>query len=130
MLNKAILMGRLVRDPDLRHTGNNTPVASFTLAISRPGKDKGVDFIDIVAWDKKAEFVKEWFTKGQLMAVSGRIQQRQWQDKDGNKRTSFEIVAEDCYFAESKKERSDARVSVPEDTAGFTALDDDEDLPF
>lgn len=110
MLNKAILMGRLTRDPELRHTQTNIPVASFTLAVDR-GFNRGstgegqqsADFINIVAWRNTAEFVSKWFRKGQLVAVSGRIQTRTWKDRDGNNRTSVEVVADDCYFAESKK---------------------------
>lgn len=110
MLNKAILMGRLTRDPELRHTQSNIPVASFTLAVDRGysrNNDSGqqtTDFINIVAWRNTAEFVSKWFHKGQLVAVSGRIQMRNWKDRDDNNRTSFEIVADECFFAESKRD--------------------------
>ncbi len=149
MLNKAILMGRLTREPELRHTSNNTPVASFTLAVDRgfagknanPGQQTA-DFIDIVCWEKRAEFVSKWFHKGQLVAVSGRIQQRAWKDKEGNNRYSFEIVADDVYFAESKRDgasggdafappsRQDSGYDAPA-PSGFQVLEDDDgDLPF
>lgn len=110
MLNKAILMGRLTRDPELRYTQSNIPVSSFTLAVDRGysrNNDSGqqnTDFINIVAWRNTAEFVSKWFRKGQLVAVSGRIQVRNWQDRDGNNRTTTEIVADECFFAESKRD--------------------------
>ena len=110
MLNKAILMGRLTRDPELRHTQSNVPVATFSLAVDR-GYSKNaaegqqtVDFINIVAWRNTAEFVSKWFRKGQLVVVSGRIQVRSWTDKDGNNRTTTEIVADECFFAESRRD--------------------------
>ena len=105
MLNKAILMGRLTADPELRHTQSNIPVTSFTLAVDRTfGQDKQTDFLDIVAWRNTAEFVSKWFRKGMLVAVSGRIQTRTWEDKQGNKRKSVEVVADEAFFAESKKD--------------------------
>ena len=95
MLNKAILMGRLTRDPELRHTQSNTAVCSFTLAIDRdrksPSGERQTDFIDCVAWGKQAEFVAQWFTKGMMAIVIGRIQSRQWQDQHGNNRTAIEV---------------------------------------
>ena len=105
MLNKAILMGRLTRDPELRYTPANVAVASFTLAVDRNFKNDGeiqTDFIDIVCWRQRAEFVSKYFHKGQLVVASGSIQTRTWKDKEGNNRKSFEIVAEDVYFAESR----------------------------
>ena len=105
MLNKAILMGRLTADPELKHTPENTPVTSFTLAVNRTfGQDQQADFIDIVAWRNTAELVCKWFCKGMQMAVSGRIQTRAWEDKQGNKRKSVEVVANEVYFADRKKE--------------------------
>ena len=100
MLNKAILMGRLTRDPELRHTQNNTPVVSFTLAVDRgyrsrsnqAGDQPTADFIDIVAWQATAEFVCKWFRKGMQVAVAGRIQTRRYQDRDGRDRTAVEVV--------------------------------------
>ena len=108
MLNKAILMGRLTRDPELRYTQNNTPVVTFTLAIDRSysrGQERQTDFIDIVAWRRTAEFVSQWFTKGMLAVVVGSIQSRRWQDKHGNNRTSIEVVADEVQFGESKRSR-------------------------
>jgi len=110
MLNKCVLMGRLTRDPVLRHTQTNTPVTSFTLAIERSfksGEQRQSDFIDIVCWEKLAEFTANYFIKGQLVAVVGRLQQRQWEDKEGNKRTSYEVVANEAHFAERKQQTND-----------------------
>lgn len=130
MLNKAILMGRLCADPELRRTPNDTSVCSFTLAVDRRGKDDGTDFLDIVAWGKTAEFVSKYFVKGQLVAVAGRIQTRNWEDKQGNKRKSVEIVAEEVHFAESKRnsQNNDAAMA---DMGGFDMMPDSgDDLPF
>ena len=111
MLNHITIMGRLTRDPELRRTNSGTPVASFTVAVDRDfsGKDGGekeTDFIDCVVWRNTAEFVSKYFTKGRMMVVSGRLQLRDWTDKDGNKRRSAEVVADNCYFGDSKKEDS------------------------
>ena len=108
MLNKIILMGRLTRDPDLRKTGNGTAVTSFSLAVDRDFKsqsgEKETDFIDIVAWRSTAEFVSKYFTKGRMAVVEGRLQIRDWTDKDGGKRRSAEVVAENVYFGDSKRD--------------------------
>ena len=109
MLNQITLMGRLTRDPELRHTDSGIPVATFTLAVDRDysGKDGGekeVDFIDIVTWRNTAEFVFKYFTKGRMAVVSGRLQIRPWTDKDGNKRRPAEVVADNVYFGDSKKD--------------------------
>lgn len=131
MLNKAILMGRLTAAPELRRTPSGTSVTSFTLAVERPrreGEEKQTDFIDVVAWGKTAEFVSKWFTKGQLVAVSGRIQIRNWEDKNGQKRRSFEVVADEAHFAEPKRDGTQSRAASLE--AEFTPTDDDSDLPF
>ena len=109
MLNHIVLMGRLTRDPELRRTGSGVPVASFTVAVdrdfgSREGGEKETDFIDIVAWRNTAEFVSKYFTKGRMALVSGRLQIRNWNDKDGNKRRSAEVVADNVYFGDSKRE--------------------------
>ena len=109
MLNRIILMGRLTRDPELRHTQTGTPVASFSLAVDRDFKDrntgeKATDFIDIVAWRQTAEFVSRYFTKGRMAVVEGRLQIRDWTDKDGGKRRSAEIVADNVYFGDSKRD--------------------------
>lgn len=104
MLNKVILMGRLTADPELRHTPDNIPVASFTLAVDRGfSKSNETDFIDIIAWRSHAEFVSKWFNKGKLVAVTGRLQIRNWKDKEGNNRRTAEVVVEECHFAESKR---------------------------
>ena len=108
MLNHIIIMGRLTRDPELRRTGSGIAVASFTVAVDRDfsGKDseKETDFIDCVAWRNTGEFVSKYFTKGRMIVVSGRLQIRNWNDKDGNKRRTAEVVADSCYFGDSKKD--------------------------
>jgi len=109
MLNHIVLMGRLTRDPELRRTGSGVAVASFTLAVdrdfgSRDSGEKETDFIDIVAWRNTAEFVSKYFTKGRMAVVSGRLQIRNWNDKDGNKRRSAEVVADNVYFGDSKRD--------------------------
>lgn len=111
MLNHITIMGRLVRDPELRRTGSGTPVASFTLAVDRDfGKnengEKETDFIDCVAWRSTAEFVSKYFTKGRMAVASGKLQIRNWTDNDGNKRRSAEVIADNVYFADSKKDDS------------------------
>ena len=107
MLNVAVLMGRLVADPELRHTPSNVAVTSFTIAVDRSyvksGADRQTDFIDIVAWRSTAEFITKYFRKGQMMVVQGSIQTRSYQDKDGNKRKAFEIVADNVNFEDSKR---------------------------
>lgn len=115
MLNKVILMGRLTADPDLRYTPSNVPVASFTLAVQRRNKNDDTDFIDIVAWDKNAEFVSKWFGKGRMVAVVGRLQIRNWKDKEGHNRRTAEVIADECHFAEPKS--ADAMQSAPRQTA-------------
>jgi single-strand DNA-binding protein len=128
-------MGRLVRDPELRRTQNDTPVISFTLAVNRPKStdaDPVTDFIDIVAWRKTAEFVSQYFQKGQLVAVEGRIQVRSYEDKEGNKRKSVEVVADQVHFAERKKENNGSgggNGSMPSDFVPDFEEDDGE-LPF
>ena len=122
MLNKTILMGRLTKDAELRYTESGVPVASFTLAVDRGFKKEGqqnVDFLNIVAWRKTAEFVTKWFSKGQLVAVTGRLQSRSFEDKDGNKRTVTEVVAEEVFFAESKK--NDAPAFAPKEEVSESA---------
>ena len=110
MLNRIVLMGRLVRDPELRRTQSNLAVTSFTLAVDRDFKSKSgekeTDFIDIVAWRSAAEFVSKYFTKGRMAVVDGRLQIRDWTDKAGNKRTTAEVVADNVYFADSKRSES------------------------
>ena len=116
MLNHIVLMGRLTRDPELRYTQSQIPVASFTLAVDRDfggrdGGEKQTDFIDIVAWRSTAEFVSKYFTKGSMAVVSGRLQIRGWTDKDGNKRRTAEIVADNVYFGSSKREDNSGNAS-------------------
>lgn len=108
MLNRIILMGRLTRDPELRRTQSGTAVTSFSLACDRDFKsqsgEKETDFIDIVAWRGTAEFVSKYFTKGRMAVVEGRLQIRDWTDRDGNKRRSAEVVADNVYFGDSKRD--------------------------
>ena len=110
MLNKIIIMGRLTRDPELRRTGSGTAVTSFSLACDRDFKsqsgEKETDFIEIVAWKNTAEFVSKYFSKGRMAVVEGRLQIRDWTDKDGGKRRSAEVVADNVYFADSKRSES------------------------
>ena len=118
MLNRIILMGRLARDPELRHTQTGTPVASFRLAVDRDFKDKttgekATDWIDVVAWRQTAEFVSRYFTKGRLAVVEGRLQMRDWTDRDGNKRTSAEVVADNVYFGDSKRDAEGGGYAAP-----------------
>lgn len=150
MLNNVVLMGRLVADPELRHTPNNVAVTSFTLAVNRSyvksGSERQTDFIDIVAWRSTAEFVSKYFHKGQLVAVQGSIQTRTYQDKEGNKRKAFEIVADNVYFAESKRDSANYNnetynnepsdqgeqfsTYTSGDTGDFQEVPSDDDLPF
>ena len=116
MLNKTVLMGRLTRDPDLRFTPSGIAVASFSLAVDRnfvsKDGDRETDFFDVVAWRGSAEFSAKYFQKGQMCCVEGRLQRRQWTDKDGNKRYAYEVVAESIHFAGSK--RNSESVVMPE----------------
>lgn len=134
MLNKIIVMGRMVKDPELRHTQSGVSVASFTLAVDRDIKDKqtgerGVDFIDCVAWRNTADFVSSYFGKGRMAAVEGRLQIRERTDKEGGKRRTAEVVADNVYFGDSKREEGGQKASVPK--SGFEDIpDDDGSLPF
>jgi single-strand DNA-binding protein len=157
MLNTITIMGRLTRDPELRRTGTGVAVASFTVAVDRDFADKQsgekeTDFIDCVAWRQTGEFVSKYFSKGKMIVVKGRLEIRKWTDKDGNQRRSAEVVAENCYFAESKRDSGDntgfantegteatnrfskAYAMVEAATSGqtdFAVLDDDDTLlPF
>lgn len=125
MLNHIVLMGRLVRDPELRRTQSGIPVASFRIAVDRDYADKatgqrGADFIDIVAWRNTAEFVSKYFTKGRMAVVEGRLQIRDWQDKDGNKRYSAEVVADNIYFGDSKRD-GDGGSYAPRSNSGYSS---------
>ena len=134
MLNKIVLMGRLTRDPELRHTGNGTAVASFSLAVDRDFKSQGgekeTDFVDIVAWRSTADFVSKYFTKGRMAVVEGRLQLRDWTDKDGNKRRTAEIVADSVYFGDSKRDGGDNPGYTPAPSGDFAEIEDDGNLPF
>ena len=159
MLNHIVLMGRLTRDPELRRTGSGVAVATFSLAVDRDFAnsqtgERETDFIDIVAWRSTAEFVSKYFTKGRMAVVSGRLQIRNWNDKDGNKRRSAEVVADNVYFGDSKRDNQDggytgsapayggysapaqqsggyAAPSAPAPASGFSMIeDDDSQLPF
>lgn len=140
MLNKIFLMGRLTRDPELRRTQTGTPVASFSLAVDRDFKDKATgerstDFIDVVAWRQTAEFVSRYFTKGRMAVVEGRLQIRDWTDKEGGKRRSAEVIADGIYFAGAKSappsEGNADEGTLPPPPAGeLQDLDDDGELPF
>ena len=156
MLNHITIMGRLTRDPELRRTGSGVAVASFTVAVDRDfggrdGGEKETDFIDCVAWRQTGEFVSKYFTKGRMIVVSGRLQIRSWTDKDGNKRRTAEVVADNCYFGDSKREGDGSAFggnnfanaySAPAGFGGYSAPagnpasdfamleDDDAQLPF
>ncbi len=150
MLNHITIMGRLTRDPEIRYTQSQTPVTSFTLAVDRDfggrdGGDRQTDFIDCVAWRQTAEFVSKYFTKGSMAVVSGRLQIRDWTDREGGKRRSAEVVVDNIYFGESKRRdggdvRSESRpayqssyesVSPSMGASAFSELgDDDGELPF
>ena len=146
MLNHIVIMGRLTRDPELRRTGSGIAVASFTIAVDRDfspkdGCEKETDFIDCVAWRQTGEFVSKYFTKGRMAVVSGRLQIRSWTDKDGNKRRTAEIVADNVYFGDSKRD-GDGGSSYPAAVGSYSAPasapasdfamldDDDAHLPF
>lgn len=136
MLNKIILMGRLTRDPELRRTGSGTAVTSFSLAVDRDFKaqngDKETDFIDVVAWRSTAEFVSKFFRKGRMAVVEGRLQIRDWAEKDGTKRRSAEVVADNVYFADSKRDDTgDNRSALVDRVQQFAEIaEEDGNLPF
>ena len=163
MLNHIVIMGRLARDPELRHTQTGTPVATFRLAVDRDYKDKttgerGTDWIDVVAWRSTGEFVSRYLAKGRLAVVEGRLQMREWTDKEGNRRTTAEVVADNVYFGDSRRDgdaggygdrgygggsyggqaarpaapSAPADYGIPSGADQFSELtdDDDGDLPF
>ena len=160
MLNHIVIMGRLTRDPELRYTQSQVPVASFRLAVDRDfggrdNRERQTDFIDCVAWRSTAEFVSKYFQKGSMAIVSGRLQMREWTDRDNNRRTTAEVVADNVYFGESKRSREEGSFGgtsagsgsyAPKPVSGgmdagfsdasvgdsaFSELDDgDGDLPF
>lgn len=129
-LNKIFIMGRITKDPELRRTDSGAAVTSFSLAVDRDFKgqngEKETDFIDVVAWRSTAEFVAKYFAKGRMAVVEGRLQIRSWKDKDGNKRSKAEVVADNVYFADSKKQESGNSYA----TSGFTEIEEDDDFPF
>lgn len=151
MINKAILMGRLTRDPELRHTGTGTPVCSFSIAIDNGyGDNRQTDFINCVAWNKTAEFVSKYFTKGRMIIVIGRISTRSWEGQDGKRNYTTEVIANEVSFGESKRTQDDGAYQGSPSNSGYTApassapqmpqeldnddfspmLDTDDDLPF
>ena len=153
MLNHITLMGRLVRDPELRRTGSGVAVASFTVAVDRDfapkdGGEKKADFINCVAWRQTGEFISKYFTKGRMIVVDGRLEMRDWTDRDGNKRTSAEVIVENAYFGDSKRDGDNGGNTYGNRTApaapaygGYSAPaapasdfamleDDDAQLPF
>lgn len=143
MLNHVVEMGRLTRDPELRRTQSGTAVTSFSIAVERDFKgqdgEKATDFFDVVAWRATAEFVCKYFSKGRMIVVDGKLQTRKWQDKDGNNRTSVEIVADNCYFGDSKRDgdTGGGYAAAPPaydgggySSASFTEIEEDGELPF
>ena len=138
MLNHITAAGRLTKDPELRRTQNGVAVASFTIACDRDIKDasgnKQTDFIDCVAWRNTAEFVDKYLTRGRMVIVSGRLQMRDWTDKNGNKRRNAEILAESVYFGDSKREVENTEKNETKEAAQTVDFDqveiDDDDLPF
>ena len=129
MLNKVILMGRLTKDPELRHTGTGKPVATFTVASDNGyGENKKTDFINCVAWDKTAEFVKNWFAKGRMIIVVGKLSTRSWESADGRKNYATEVTAHEVHFGDSKKDEAEPKDPEEFEELPFSELD--EDLPW
>lgn len=134
MLNQAVLMGRLTADPELKHTQSGIAVVRFTLAVDRSyakqGDERKTDFINITAWRQTAEFVSRYFRKGQLAAVQGSIQTGSYTDRDGNKRNTFDVVADQVHFSDRKQGSGNQPGSNPASVDDFDELDDSDDLPF
>ena len=145
MLNHITIMGRLTRDPELRRTGSGVAVTNFTVAVDRDysgSEEKETDFIECVAWRQTGEFVSKYFTKGRMIVVSGRLQVRKWKNKDGENRYTTEVVADNCYFGDSKRDGDNSATtgnyggnSAPEGNysapaSDFAMIDDNEPLPF
>ena len=140
MFNLVVLTGRLTADPELKTTPNGVPVTSFSIAVNRnyrAGEEQQTDFINIVAWRQRAEFITKYFNKGSLIGIEGSIQTRRYTDKNGNNRTAFEIVANNVQFVESKRDGAPAAMNEPAsfsnaDANDFADLGDatDDDLPF
>ena len=145
-MNIAVLIGRLTDNPELRHTNSNVAVARFSIAVDRryvkSGEERQTDFINIVAWRQQAEFICNYFKKGQLIAIEGSIQTRRYQDKDGNNRTAFEVIANNVSFVGPKRHNECSGYSAPAaeasapqsfsntDSGDFTEIASDDDLPF
>ena len=145
MFNLVVLSGRLTADPELKTTPNGVSVCSFSIAVERrykQGEERQADFINIVAWKNTAEFVSKYFSKGSMIGIEGAIQTRKYQDKDGNNRTAFEVVANNVQFVESKRSQdngdsnplpspeNDPLTQFADNLAGFEEISGDEDLPF
>ena len=137
MINKVILMGRLTRDPEMRHTNSGTPVTTFSIAIDNGyGENQRTDFVNCLAWNKTAEFVTKYFTKGKMIIVIGRISTRSWETQDGKRAYATEVVANEVTFGESKTSpqlntpQTAAQPPMQDDDDDFTPLDEDDDLPF
>ena len=139
-LNHIDLMGRLVRDPEVKTTQSGVAVCNFTIAVDRDyknGDERVADFVDCVAWRGTAEFVQKYFSKGRMAVVSGSLQSRKWEDKDGNKRTSWEVQVQNVYFGDSKRDGDSGGSSSqsndgygPQEPQQFTEVEDDGELPF
>ena len=132
-MNNVAITGRFTRDPEMRHTQSGTDVANFTLAVDRPyskDQEQSADFIDCVAWKKTAEFICNYFGKGAKIEVTGRIATRNWEDKNGNKRKTTEVVVNNCAFAESKKSGSNANYGGAGHDEEYSEIPDDDALPF
>lgn len=134
MLNKVFMQGRLVADPELRHTPNGVAVASFRIAVDRDFKDKSgerqADFVNIVAWRAAGEFVSKFFSKGRMAIVEGKLQSRNYEDKDGNKRYALDVVADNVYFGDSKRDQEPEKEPEFQPPQFTEYQDDDGDLPF
>ncbi len=133
MINKVILMGRLTRDPEMRHTNSGTPVTTFSIAInSGYGENQRTDFVNCLAWNKTAEFVTKHFTKGKMIVIAdGRISTRSWETQDGKRAYATEVVAKEVSFGETKSSQQTAtQQPMQDDDDDFTPLDEDDDLPF
>ena len=137
MINKVILMGRLTRDPEMRHTNSGTPVTTFSIAIDNGyGDNKRTDFVNCLAWNKTAEFVTKYFAKGKMIIVIGRIATRSWETQDGKRAYATEVIANEVNFGESKTSpqlntpQTAAQPPMQDDDDDFTPLDEDDDLPF
>lgn len=131
-MNHSTIMGRLVNDPELRRTNSGKAVVSFTLACDKPGRDSGASFIPCVAWEKTGEFIDSYFHKGSPIAVEGRLESRQYEARDGQKRTVLEVVVSQAHFCGKKEEKKDGDFGYPAHRQNnFTPLDgDDAELPF